>query len=160
MNHISANVGLEWFVKCDKIVHLIRHITLDIHWPTSRYSSVIDRRPRRTESNLLKQTMATVGTMVSHLPALRTVDVSWSQIRLSRSDPEESSPSVCKTLIWLRGLQQARRRNESVLIRMPPTSLMSTEELARCQEDLGPVRNLVREFKEDLRELMEFADER
>ncbi|KAL9132885.1 MAG: hypothetical protein Q9175_005935 [Cornicularia normoerica] len=159
---ISAGVGLEMFVKSQSILDLIRHIVLEIHWPSVKYSKLMDREPSRvasTTDSMLSQTMVTVGGMLLSLPRLRTIDVSWFHMTVCASELTEAAPPIHKIPGWLRGLKQVRRTNEKVLIRMPWKGPISTEELALDQEDRGVISNLCREIVEDLRELKEYLME-
>ena len=151
-DNVSASVGLEPFVKSKKILHLIRHIALHIHWPSADYPRLMNRYPSRdtpTTDEQLQQTMTIVGTMLSRLPALRIIDVSWLQMAQSR----ECAPPKYKIPAWLRGLKQVRRKNEKVLIRMPRKGSISTEQLSRDQTDLGYICNTLKEIREDVQEL-------
>ena len=153
---VSASVGLEPFLKSKNILHLIRHIALDIHWPSAGYSRLMNRyisHDTPTTDEKLQQTMVTVGTMLSRLPALRIIDVSWLQMVTPKAQPRECAPPKYRIPAWLRGLKHVRRRNEKVLIRMPRKSPISTEQLSRDQADLGYISNTLREIREDVQEL-------
>lgn len=152
---VSASVGLEMFVENKNILHLIRHIGLHIHWPSADYSRLMNRHSSRdtpTVDEQLQQTMTIVGTMLSRLPALRIIDVSWLQAT-SLAQSRECAPPKYKVPALLRGLKQVRRKNEKVLVRMPRKGPISTEQLARDQADLGYICNTLREIREDLQEL-------
>ncbi|CAD6594258.1 MAG: hypothetical protein ASARMPREDX12_008549 [Alectoria sarmentosa] len=154
----GAIVGLQDFVKSQKILDLIRHIDLEIHWPSVEYSRlmVVDRDSGLvacTMNDRLKQTMAAVGAMLPALPGLRTIDVSWCQMTISSTELTKAAPPQYKIPVWLRGLKQVRRKNEKVLIRMPLQGSTSTKELAEEQDDRDEFANLLREIKEDLLEL-------
>ena len=157
MTDVSASNGLEPFVKSKKILHLLRNIALEIHWPSLNYSKLMDRGRNQdvpTMNDMLTQTMATVGAMLSHLPGLRIIDVSWHHMTLYVSELTATAPSKYRIPVWLRGLKQVRRKNEQVLIRMPSKSPISTEQLSR---DQAPGKNLdvLREMAENLAEFVE-----
>lgn len=155
-NDISAIVGLEKFVKSPRILDLIRHIALEIYWPSVGYSQLMDyvsSRPAPTTDTMLRHMMGTVGAMLSGLSGLRTIDVSWSHMTVRASELTMEAPPNYKIPGWLRGLKQCRRKNERVLIRMPLKGPVSTEELAKEQEDRGEISNLLREIKEDCQDL-------
>ncbi|CAF9904443.1 MAG: hypothetical protein ALECFALPRED_008556 [Alectoria fallacina] len=152
----GAIVGLRYFVKSQKILDLIRHIDLEIHWPSVEYSRLMDRDSGRvacTMNDRLKQTMAAVGAMLSALPGLRTIDVSWCHMTISSIELTKAAPPMYKIPVWLRGLKQVRRKNEKVLIRMPLQGSTTTKELAEEQDDRDEFSNLLKEIKEDLLEL-------
>ena len=156
---ISAGVGLEIFVTSSKILELIRNIVLEIHWPSVEYSKLMDRGSREdapTTDVMLKQTVMTVGAMLSGLPELRTIDVAWSHMTVLGSELTEAAPPVYKIPIWLRGLKQVRRKNEKALIRMPLKGPISTEELSKDQEDRGAMVNTCQEIREDIEDLREY----
>lgn len=156
MLYANATVGLEMFAKSPRISESIRHISLEIHWPSIEYSKLINRLSRGDEpsmDSLLKKAMATVGAILSGLPGLRTVEVSWVCRPVSAPEWPRAEPPTYKILPWLRSLKQLRRTNEKVLIRMPLQGSISTGELAREQEDTGEVFTQLREIMEDLEEL-------
>ena len=155
---INAGVGLEVFHMSSKNLELIRNIVLEIHWPSIEYSKTMDRGSHEdapTTDVMLKQTVMTVGAMLSALPELRTIDVAWSHMRVCASELTEASPPVHKIPVWLRGLKQVRRKNKKVLVRMPLKSPVSTEELSRDQVDRGAIINMCREIREDIEDLRE-----
>ena len=157
MTDVSASNGLELFVKSKKILHLLRNIALDIHWPSIEYSELMDcdrNQDTPTTNEMLKQNMATVGAMLSRLPGLRIIDVSWLHMTVYRSEVIATAPSKYRIPVWLRGLKQVRRKNEQVLIRMPSKSPISTEQLSKDQA-LGEDLNTLREIGEDLAEMEE-----
>lgn len=162
-NDISASVGLELFFKTKRILDLIRHIRLEIHWPSVQYSTLMDRKISRrapTTDNMLKRTIRTTGAMLSELPALRTIDVSWYHMTVCPWELAKVAPPDYKIPVWLRGLKQVRRKDEKVLIRMPSTGPVSTEELAQGQGDRDELANLLKEVREDLQELKGCLQER
>lgn len=151
-----GKADLEIFAKSQKTMDLIRHIALEIHWPSVEYSKLVDRGCSRDDfktDTMFKQTIATVGAILAGLPMLRTIDVSWFQMTVHELPLIEAAPPRYKIPIWLRGLKQVRRKNEKVLIRMPLKGPISTEELAWDQEDRGEIVNLLMEMKEDVQEL-------
>lgn len=155
MDDISGSVAFELFVKSEKIRHIIRHIALDIHWPSIEYSVFMGSDDTPTLDQMLKQTMAAVGPMLSPLPGLRTIDISWLHMTLSVEELEKISPPSYKIPRWLRGLKEVRRRsNEKVLIRMPVKGPISTEQLERDQQDMGNISNCIAEMKEDVAEML------
>ena len=159
---IAADVGLETFVKSQKILNLIRHIDLEIHWPSVEYSQFMDcisDKTAPTMDSMLRHTIGAVGAMLSRLSGLRTVNISWFHMTVRASDPTEAAPPHYKIPGWLRGLKQIRRNNQNVLVRMPWKGPVSTEELAKEQEDRGEMSNLLRELREDIRELRGCLDE-
>ncbi len=154
-NDINPTVSFEVFVRSQKILDIIRHISLEIHWPSVKYSQSMDRGFRwnvPTTDASLKQTITTVGAMLVGLPRLRTIDISWIRMIMDAYEVTESAPSKYKIPLWLRGLKQVRYANKEVLIRMPLEGPISTEELARDQEDRGKLLNLLREIREDVQE--------
>ena len=155
---ISASVGLELFARSKEISHLIRYVDLEVHWPSVEYTLLMDRGSTggTPTAIAMKQTMDTVGAMLSNLPALRTIDVSWSHMTASASESTEDAPPKYKVPVLLRGLKRVRRSNEKVLIRLPSTGPVSTEELAEGQGDVGEFADLLREIREDVRELEGF----
>ena len=162
MNDVSASVGSELFLKSEGILRIVRHIALDIHWPSIEYSILMDgglSQRTLTMEEMLKQTMAVVGTMLSPLPGLRIIDVSWLQMKLRVRESEEIAPPTYNIPGWLRGLKQVRRKNDRVLIRMPLKGPISTEQLSRDQEDKGPLTNFIRETREDMERLKAFLSE-
>lgn len=156
-NDVSASFGLELFMKSQKIQDLIKQIELEIHWPSVEYAKLMDldySQDAPTTDSMLKQTMFTVGAMLSELPGLRTIDISWFHMALFAWEVTEVvPPPTYKTRLWLRGLKQVRRKNENVLIRMPSNGPISTKDLAEEQEDRGEISNRFREIREDIREL-------
>ena len=103
--------------------------------------------------------MAKVGAMLSNLPALRTIDVSWFETAEDESLLIEFPPPRYAIPVWLRSLKHVRRKNEKVLIRMPLGSPISTEELARDQADRDEVVDLLIEVKEDVQALRGYLQE-
>ena len=155
---INAGLGLELFRMSSKNLELIRNIVLEIHWPSIEYSKIMDRGAHQdapTTDVMLRQTVTTVGAMLSVLPELRIIDVAWSHMTVCLSELIEASPPVHKIPVWLRGLKQVRRKNKKVLVRMPWESPISTEELSRDQEDRGAIINMCREIREDIEDLRE-----
>ena len=155
---IIAGVGLEIFHMSSKSLELIRNIVLKIHWPSIEYSTLMDcssPEDAPTLNVMLKQTVTTAGAMLSGLPELRTIDVAWSHMTVCASERTEAAPPGYKILVWLRGLKQVRRKNARVLVRMPLESPVSTEELAREQEDRGRIANICGEIREDIEDLTE-----
>lgn len=162
MENINASVGLELFFNSPKTVGLIRHVALDLHWPTTEYANLKDQLCERhafPTDKMFEQTMAKMGAMLSDLPALRTIDVLWLSITKRESRFIEAAPPRYKIPIWLRGLKHVRRKNEKVLIRMPLKGPISTEELEQDQEDRGELLNLLIEVKEDIQALRGFLEE-
>ena len=156
---ISAGVGLERFRLSTKTLEIIRNIVLKIHWPSIEYSKIMDRGCREdapTTDVMLKRTVMTAGAMLSGLPELRIIDVAWSHITVCASELTEASPPIHKIPVWLRGLKQVRRKNKTVLVRMPLKSPISTEELSKDQEDRGAMINTCREISEDIEDLREY----
>lgn len=180
---IDASAGLERFVRNKMILPLLRHIALNIHWPSDEYTMHVDRNLPAADTRL-QQTMVTVGTMLSTLPALRTVDVSWSHatdlscklpLQYGQSEwlpdspvlqlffylsnvhfaSEETKDAPPKYMIpgWLRGLKHVRRKNEKVRIRMPLTGPVSTEQLSEDQKVVDKALDTLREVKEDIEKL-------
>lgn len=134
---ISSSDGPEIFVKSQIIRSLIRHIHLKIHWPSVGYAKMMDygiSDTTPTTNVMLKKTIATVGAMLSKLPSLRTVDVSWSHMTVLAVESTRAAPPRYRIPGWLRGLEQVRRTNREVLIRMPLVGPISTEERAKRQE--------------------------
>lgn len=158
MDDIGGSDAFGLFVKSERILRIIRHIALDIHWPSIEYSVFMGRGLSGNASSadeILRQTMAAVGTMLSPLPALRTIDISWLQMTLRVEELEEIAPPTYKIPSWLRGLKYVRRRsNEKVLIRMPADGPISTEQLEWDQRDMGQVLNILEEMKEDVAEML------
>lgn len=162
MRYQIATVALETFVKSPKILGLIRHIALDVHWPSVGYSKLTDRLGERSTfptRSMFEQTMAKVGAMLSDLPALRTIDVLWFETTEDESLLIELAPPRYAIPVWLRGLKHVRRKNEKVLIRMPSESPISTGELARNQEDRDEVLDLLIEVREDVEALQGYLQE-
>ncbi len=154
-NNINATVSFEAFMRSQKVLDIIRHISLEIHWPSVEYSRLIDCGSRwdvPTTDASLKQTVTTVGAMLAGLPGLRTIDISWIRMIVKVYEVTESTPPKYKIPLWLRGLKQVRYGNKKVLIRMPLEGPISTEELARGQEDRGRLLNVLREIREDVQE--------
>ena len=152
----NATVGLEMFAKNPKIAESIRHISLEIHWPSIEYCKLIDRLSRAQEPSmdvLLKKAMAMLGAILSGLPGLRTIEVSWICRPVCAPECPRAEPPKYKILPWLRSLKQVRRENEKVLIRMPLQGSISTEELAQEQKDMSEIMTKLREIREDLEEL-------
>ena len=108
---------------------------------------------------MFEKTLAKVGAMLSDLPALRTIDVSWFETAEDESLLIKFAPPRYAIPVWLRGLKHVRRKNEKVLIRMPSESSISTEDLARDQEDRDEVLDLLIEIKEDIEALQGFLQE-
>ena len=158
---INAGVGLEIFHMSSKNLELIRNIVLKIHWPSIEYSRLMDRASRDSHEHaptlefMLKRTVTTAGAMLSRLPELRTIDVVWSHMTVDASELTRAAPPAHKVSVWLRGLKQVRRINRNVLVKMPLNGLVSTEELARDQEDRGAISNICREIQEDIEDLRE-----
>lgn len=155
-NNTSPDISLESFVKSQKILDLIRHIDVQIHWPSVEYCKLMDRGSRGetpSTDKLLKQTMATVGAMLSELPCLRSIDVSWFHMTVRASELTKAAPPTYRIPVWLRGLKQIRRKNEKVDIRMPLTGPISTKELAEEQQDRGEFLNVLREVRENLQDI-------
>ena len=146
--HISA--------RSEKLSQLISHISLEIHWRSVEYLSPDDHD---SPSNKLKQAMHILGTSLSRLPALRTIDISFVHLRISdREDPNEK-PLKYRIPGWLRGLKQIRRENEGVRIRMPLEGPVSTEELEHDQGIVDEESNRCMELKEDLEEFVGWRKE-
>ncbi len=152
----NANLSLAIFMRSEEMLGLIRHVSLNIHWPSREYSALMDHGSHwKTPSTgeMLQETIATVGAMLSRLPQLRTIGISWHPMTVRASDGEESAPPKFTIPGWLRGLEQIRWGNENVRIRMPLEGPVSTEELARNQMGRDDVEDTNRELWEDL-ELM------
>ena len=153
----NATISFKVFAKSQKALDIIKHISLEIHWPSVEYSRLIDCGSRwdlPTTDASLKQTITTVGAMLAGLPSLRTIDVSWIRMIVRPYDTMGPvPPPKYKIPLWLRGLKQVRRGNEKVFIRMPLKGPISTEELARDQEDRGEFSNELRESIEDAQEV-------
>lgn len=152
---INGSVGLETFVRSKKIMHLIRYIDLEIHWPSVQYARSMSGGFGWNIATTItgEMTMETVGAMLSNLPALRTINVSWCHMTVCASEPIEAAPPKYRFPLLLRGLKHVRRRNENVLIRLPAKGPMSTEELAEEQSDIGEVLNCLREVRENIEDL-------
>lgn len=154
MYDISGGIAIEWFVKSERIRRIIRHIALDIHWPTIEYVVFMGSGRSRNgdfANEMLEQSMAAVGRMLSPLPGLRTIDISWIKTTLHVGGLEGIAPRTYMIPAWLRGLKYIRRRsNGKVLIRMPAQGPISTEQLELDQQDMGHVWNLLKESLEDM----------
>ena len=141
-------IGLKLFLVSQKAINLIEHIVLQIRWPTIEYSIVMNRHSEHTMDVILKQTMATAGSTLSYLPALRTIDISWFQLKLGLPSVETAPPKY-KVPRYLRGLKLVRWKNKKVCIRMPANGPISTEELAKAQEGENDFANHCKEMDED-----------
>lgn len=152
-NDVSPGIALEFFLKSQKTVNVIRHIDVQIHWPSIEYCKLMDRGSSLeapSTDKMLKQTMTTVGAMLAELPCLRSIDVSWYHMTVSVSEATKAAPPTYRIPVWLRGLKQVRRKNEKVDIRMPLKGPISTKELAEEQKDRGEFLNVLREVRENL----------
>ena len=155
-NETSPSVSLELFLKSPNIQDLIRHIDVQIYWPSVKYYQLRDRGisvERPSTNKMLQQTMDSVGAMLSELPCLRSIDVSWFHMTVRASELTQAAPPTYRIPVWLRGLKQVRRKNKKVVTRMPLTGPISTKELAEKQRDRSKTFNRLREHGENIQAL-------
>lgn len=90
--------------------------------------------------------MAAVGTMLSRLPGLRTIDISWPQMTLRIEGLEKTVPPGHK----MQRFKQVRRRNkEKLLFRLLANGPVSTEQLEMDPRDMGKEPNILGVMREE-----------